>query len=402
MRTATRWPPGPIGSWPLPLAMMMPRVCRAASPAWVTVADRAVYPIHPGFITVTVDPGHGGSADGAVGADGTREADVNLDIGLRLARMLQGAGVNVVLTRSRDVDVNTPPVDRTGDGLVDDTDELAARPDLANLARADLFIAVHNNIAVDDSVGGPSTFYFDERSFGDRSRRLAQLIQDEMVAPWRGRPRATGGPSTTARSSIPTTCCATTTRRACSVRPRCPACSARASSCRTRVSCGSCKQRAGPPGHGRRLLRGHRPVSRGSWHAGRLSAHEAPPGAAMAGEPVALHLEVRNQGSEPLRGWDLVVGALPADSPSVWRARGGTIVGRRRLPALAPGDSASLDVPLTAPSPGGRWTLMVDAEDADGRRASAAGSPMLLVPMSTLDALPPPVCCFIPPDPPAT
>ena len=129
---------------------------------------------------------------------------------------------------------------------------------------------------------------------------------------------------------------------------------------------------------------------------------EAPPGAAMAGEPVSLHLEVRNQGSEPLRGWDLVVGALPADSPSVWRARGGTTVGRRRLPALAPGDSASLDIPLTAPSPGGRWTLMVDAEDADGRRASAAGSPMLLVPMSTLDALPPPVCCFIPPDPPAT
>ena len=27
MRTATRWPPDPIGSWPLPLAMMMPRVC---------------------------------------------------------------------------------------------------------------------------------------------------------------------------------------------------------------------------------------------------------------------------------------------------------------------------------------------------------------------------------------
>ena len=62
--------------------------------AWVTVADRRVYPRRPGFITIAIDPGHGGSLDGAVGRDGTREADLNLDIGLRLARMLEGAGVD--------------------------------------------------------------------------------------------------------------------------------------------------------------------------------------------------------------------------------------------------------------------------------------------------------------------
>ena len=67
--------------------------------AWVTVADRRVYPRRPGFITIAIDPGHGGSLDGAVGRDGTREADLNLDIGLRLARMLEGAGVDVVVTR---------------------------------------------------------------------------------------------------------------------------------------------------------------------------------------------------------------------------------------------------------------------------------------------------------------
>ncbi len=150
--------------------------------AWVTVADRAVYPRRPEFITVAVDPGHGGALPGAVGPDGTREADLNLDIGLRLARMLEGAGVNVAITRTSDTFVNDPPIERTGDGVVDDDDELAARPDVANRARADLFISIHNNIAVNESVGGPSTYYFDERPFGARSARLARVVQDEMLA----------------------------------------------------------------------------------------------------------------------------------------------------------------------------------------------------------------------------
>ena len=146
------------------------------------MAERAVYPRRPGFITVAVDPGHGGALSGAVGPDGTREADLNLDIGLRLARMLEGAGVNVAITRTSDAFVNDPPVERTGDGVVDDDDELAARPDVANRARADLFISIHNNIAVNESVGGPSTYYFDERPFGARSARLARVVQDEMLA----------------------------------------------------------------------------------------------------------------------------------------------------------------------------------------------------------------------------
>ncbi len=150
--------------------------------AWVTVADRRVYPRRPGFITIAIDPGHGGSLDGAVGRDGTREADLNLDIGLRLARMLEGAGVAAIVTRTSDSHVNEPPQDLTGDGLIDETDELAARPDVANRARADLFIAIHNNTAVNESTGGPSTFYADDRPFRKRSARLARTIQEEMVA----------------------------------------------------------------------------------------------------------------------------------------------------------------------------------------------------------------------------
>ena len=365
--------------------------------AWVTVADRTIYPQRPNIVTVLVDPGHGGLADGAVGADGTREADLNLDIGLRLARMLEGAGVDVMLTRSTDSHVNEPPTDLTGDGIVDETDELAARPDLANAVRADLFVAVHNNIAVDESVGGPSTFYFDERTFGERSRRLARLIQAEMVAALSG--VSPGGWEPFDHGALiypyyvlrdydpprllrPTQMPGVLSEGLFLSNPR----ELRLlKQPRVRQAMAAAYYEA----IGRYL------AQRGSHVGYRLIDA---PGGAMADETVTLRVEVRNQGSEPMRGWDIVVGALPSDSPSVGRARSGDAVGRQRIPTLAPGDSASLDVVVAAPTPGGRWTLMVDAVDASGARASRSGSPMLQVPMTTLEALPPSVCCLVMPD----
>jgi N-acetylmuramoyl-L-alanine amidase len=359
----------------------------ARASAWVTVAERPVYPANPGIITVAVDPGHGGRLDGAVGRDGTREADLNLDIGLRLTRMLEGAGVGVVLTRDTDRFVNTPEVDRTFDGVADETDELAARPDLANAARADLYISVHNNIAVNTSVGGPSTYYFDQRTFGDRSARLASIIQARMVAAFAGlsagdwRPHDHGTlvyPYYVLRGYDPPRL----------LRPT---------------------QMPGVLSEGLflsnprelRLLKQPRVrqamanayyeaiaeyLARRGSHVGY--ALVSGPTEVAAGTPLELSIEVRHQGSERMRGWRLGVGALPADSKAVGRARNGSSVGSRRIPALAPGQTRTLRVPITAPVEEGAWTLMVDALDRRGRRASRSGSPMLQVPLTT--TAPPP------------
>jgi N-acetylmuramoyl-L-alanine amidase len=359
----------------------------AAAVSWLTVADRPVYPANPGIITVAVDPGHGGRLNGAVGRDGTREADINLDIGLRLARMLQGAGVSAVVTRDTDEFVNTPEVDRTFDGVVDETDELAARPDLANLARADLFIAVHNNIAVNTSVGGPSTYYYDQRTFGDRSARLASIIQSRMVAAFEGlaagdwRPHDHGTlvyPYYVLRGYDPPRL----------LRPT---------------------QMPGVLSEGLflsnprelRLLKQPRVrqamanayfeaiaeyLARRGSHVGY--AFVSGPPEAPAGAPLELVVEVRNQGSERMRGWRLDVGALAADSTAVDRGRNGSPVGSRRIPPLAPGQTKTLRVPITAPDEAGSWTLMVDAADRKGQRASRSGSPMLQVPLTTKASVP--------------
>ena len=152
--------------------------------AWFTKAPTVIYPARPAAIVVAIDPGHGDvySDGGRTAPDGSHEKQYNLDIGLRLRQMLEGAGVSTVITRTSQQGVNTPEWDRNGDGVVGYADELAARNDAANLVRADVFISNHNNLADNTRVGGPSTYYRQDRVFANESYRLAKLVQSNMLA----------------------------------------------------------------------------------------------------------------------------------------------------------------------------------------------------------------------------
>jgi N-acetylmuramoyl-L-alanine amidase len=116
-----------------------------------------------GQFRVVIDPGHGGPDPGAVGIGGLRETDVVLDVSLQVARLLQARGVQVLLTRTSEVDVDLPP-----------------RVALANSSGADVFVSLHANALSMDrpDVNGIETFYF----AGGRSQSLAQAIQQQLMA----------------------------------------------------------------------------------------------------------------------------------------------------------------------------------------------------------------------------
>ncbi|MBE9171536.1 N-acetylmuramoyl-L-alanine amidase [Cyanobium sp. LEGE 06143] len=127
-------------------------------------------PVVPrGRFRVVIDPGHGGPDPGAVGIRGLRETDIVLDVSLQVARLLQARGVNVVMTRTSEVDVDLPP-----------------RVALANRVGADAFVSIHANALsmARPDVNGVETFYFS----GGRSLRLARALQAQMMSVSPGSP----------------------------------------------------------------------------------------------------------------------------------------------------------------------------------------------------------------------
>jgi N-acetylmuramoyl-L-alanine amidase len=88
--------------------------------------------------TIVIDPGHGGSASGAIGVDSLREADANLGVALYLWGLCKDAGANVHLTRTTDRDLLPP-------GSMDVADDLRARAAAANDLEPDAFISIHHN-----------------------------------------------------------------------------------------------------------------------------------------------------------------------------------------------------------------------------------------------------------------
>jgi N-acetylmuramoyl-L-alanine amidase len=91
---------------------------------------------------IVIDPGHGGHDPGAKGQSIT-EADLVLDIALRLEKLLQKvSGTDVILTR------------RT-----DDFVPLQERTAIANREGADLFLSIHANASANPSAHGIETYF---------------------------------------------------------------------------------------------------------------------------------------------------------------------------------------------------------------------------------------------------
>ena len=130
-----------------------------------------------GGVTIVIDPGHGGPDSGAVGpAYKTREADVNLAVGLNVVSLLQEAGAKVLLTRSKDVS----PAGRNYDANNIVTD-LQPRVAMANQADADIFVSIHSNQFSNPQANGTETYYSSHNPRADLGAALARSLQDNVV-----------------------------------------------------------------------------------------------------------------------------------------------------------------------------------------------------------------------------
>ena len=93
---------------------------------------------------IVIDAGHGGHDTGTIGPTGLMEKDLCLDVALRLGKIIEQRlpGADVVYTRSDDTFV-----------------PLEERTNIANQAKADLFISIHANSSKDHAARGIETYY---------------------------------------------------------------------------------------------------------------------------------------------------------------------------------------------------------------------------------------------------
>jgi N-acetylmuramoyl-L-alanine amidase len=95
--------------------------------------------------TVVLDCGHGGLDKGAAPFKGVEEKNITLAIGLKVADLLKKKGIDVVLTRSRDV-----------------TRLLDERADIALRVQPTLFVSLHANASLRGSAQGIETFHLNK------------------------------------------------------------------------------------------------------------------------------------------------------------------------------------------------------------------------------------------------
>lgn len=206
---------GGEGAEPIPAASATDASLRpspsaaAAQPAPGSGSE--VYGPNPAAIVVAIDPGHGGCLDWGVPDPSVRgvelaEKTLTLAIARRLRDRLEDDGITVVMTRDGDDALagdDHPPLDChgapwrdvNGDGHVGfgsdlplgtrTRDELQARLDLVNLAGADVLVSIHVN---SPSEGGETieiafsqTYYSDETPWAPATERLADAVESGVA-----------------------------------------------------------------------------------------------------------------------------------------------------------------------------------------------------------------------------
>ncbi|MEX1029598.1 MAG: N-acetylmuramoyl-L-alanine amidase [Paenibacillaceae bacterium] len=136
-----------------------------------------LFPSQMYAMTVVIDPGHGGHDPGAIGVNGLKEKNINLDISKKLAQELNNMGYDTIMTRETDTYLT-----------------LQERVTFANRSGGDIFVSIHANSHPNESAHGTLVLYYDDaypnanypasstmRLLSDENKALARSIQDDVI-----------------------------------------------------------------------------------------------------------------------------------------------------------------------------------------------------------------------------
>lgn len=123
---------------------------------------------------IILDAGHGTPDEGAQSSSGTLEAPINLQITLKIQKLLESSGATVILTRSDDNSICEIDAETIREKKVSDVHQ---RVKIGNNSSADVFVSVHLNKISESQYSGWQTFY---KNSDENSKKLATSIQNSL------------------------------------------------------------------------------------------------------------------------------------------------------------------------------------------------------------------------------
>jgi len=145
----------------LPATPQKVAVTRPASTTKASTAKVSPAPAKPASRPrVVLDPGHGG-VDPGMQSRWVQEHAVTLDVALRVRDILKGHGVEVIMTRERNVNLSA-----------DKARDLDLRSRLASNKNTSAYVSIHVNASVNPAGQGIETYYFGQ-PLGGGSRSVA-------------------------------------------------------------------------------------------------------------------------------------------------------------------------------------------------------------------------------------
>lgn len=124
---------------------------------------------------IVLDAGHRSEKmDGGTSNNGISEAEINLKIALKVQKLIEASGGNVILTRSDenaiyDLDKKTLREKKISD--------IKNRVEIGNESSADIFISIHLNKIPQNQYWGWQTFY---KNGDEKSQKLAVSMQKAL------------------------------------------------------------------------------------------------------------------------------------------------------------------------------------------------------------------------------
>ncbi|MGC9221126.1 MAG: N-acetylmuramoyl-L-alanine amidase [Solirubrobacteraceae bacterium] len=140
-------------------------------------------------LRVFIDAGHGGIDPGGSGRTSSGrpvdEAPLNLLVAKDTAMLLRHRGFSVVLSRTGSNPVARPQAGDFSNGaytVLGERRELVARNLCADLSHADIVLGVDEDASASSGAAGSVTLYDAQRPYHAASRRLAELVQRDVLA----------------------------------------------------------------------------------------------------------------------------------------------------------------------------------------------------------------------------